>query len=119
MKRLRTRLSLRTTYPYPQAAEMEAARALLDTPLRVELSDGRLVVGRFTCLDKQQNVLLTDAREMACFQCREDADDASVVGSRQREGAKSQTSERHLGTVIVPRQHIASCHAQINTCGLE
>ena len=66
---------------------------LLDGPLRVTLLDGRVLVGRFTCFDKQRNVLLTEAREQR-----------DVL-------AGSHSSERHLGLVLVPWRWIASCHA--------
>jgi hypothetical protein len=42
-------------------AALAAARPLLDRSARVLLSDGRLVVGRFYCLDREGNVVLVDA----------------------------------------------------------
>ena len=79
-----------------------AARALLDLPLRIRLSDGRVITGRFTCLDKQRNLLLTDTHEL--LPKGADESGAGVAPSRQ--------SERHLGTVLVPRRHIVSCQAR-------
>ena len=58
------------------------------------LSDGRVVVGKFACFDKQQNILLNEAREW-------------------RWDAAKVRSERMVGTVIVPRQHLMSCHVLV------
>jgi len=41
------------------------AEALLGKQLRVELSDGRCVIGRFICLDAFGNLVLKDTREAA------------------------------------------------------
>ena len=42
---------------------VEALKLLVDTSLRVTLSDGRLVVGQLQCADKQGNLVLHDAVE--------------------------------------------------------
>mmetsp|Transcript_12946 Transcript_12946/g.39522 ORF Transcript_12946/g.39522 Transcript_12946/m.39522 type:complete len:94 (-) Transcript_12946:928-1209(-) len=82
-----------------QRAGMEEVRQMLDSPLRVGLTDGRIVFGRFACLDKQRNILLTDARE-----------------SRRMNGdAASERRERHLGTVLIPRRWVATCHCAVIT----
>ena len=59
-----------------------------------EWSNGRVVVGKFACFDKQQNILLNEAREW-------------------RWDAAKVRSERMVGTVIVPRQHLMSCHVLV------
>ena len=71
---------------------------LLDGLLRVGLSDGRVIIGRFACLDKQRNILLTDAREVR-------------FGAAKGEAGEPERSERQLGIVLAPRQHVVSCHA--------
>ena len=76
-------------YPNRCCFRAQAVRRLLDGALRVGLIDGRIIIGQFSCLDKQRNILLTDSRE-------------TRVGS---------DSERFLGTVLVPRKYVASCHA--------
>jgi small nuclear ribonucleoprotein (snRNP)-like protein len=75
---------------------MQEVRQMLDSPLRVGLTDGRVIIGRFACLDKQRNILLVEARES-----RSNGDDSS--GRR----------ERHLGTVLVPRQWVTTCHCPL------
>ena len=72
-------------------------RPLLDGLLRVGLSDGRVVIGRFACLDKQCNILLTDSRE--------------VRWSPRTTGGPPEQTERHIGLVLAPRKHVVSCHA--------
>ena len=78
----------------PEPAAVAAARAYLGHHLRCGLSDGRVVVGKFACFDKQQNILLNEAREW-------------------RWDAAQVRSERTVGTVIVPRQHLMSCHVLV------
>ncbi len=70
-------------------AARDRVRDHLDELLRVTLTDGRVLVGKFSCFDKQRNVLLIEAREQ-----RLDTD-----------------LERHLGLVLVPRRWITACHA--------
>lgn len=72
-------------------------RAFLDAPLRVGLTDGRVMVGTFACFDKQRNVLLVDAREWRWT--------ASLNSDA------TEKVERHLGIVLVPWRWITSCHA--------
>mmetsp|Transcript_5702 Transcript_5702/g.12416 ORF Transcript_5702/g.12416 Transcript_5702/m.12416 type:complete len:96 (+) Transcript_5702:501-788(+) len=75
----------------------EAARSLIDSPLRVSLTDGRVIIGRFSCLDKQQNILLTDTIELSCY---------------AEESSETTRSERRLGVVIVPRKWVRTCHVE-------
>ena len=74
-------------------------RAQLEKLIRVTLVDGRVLIGKFTCFDKQRNVLLTEAKEQKF------ATSTSDTASLKPE------HERHLGLVLVGRQHIAGCRA--------
>ena len=85
----------------PPSIPAGSARArvcgLLDRLLRITLADGRVLIGKFTCFDKQKNVLLTEAREQ-----------------RYLEGGDLRAPpdlERHLGLVLVPRKYITACHS--------
>ena len=69
----------------------------MDQPLRVELTDGRVIVGPFSCLDKQGNVLLNNASELRWTQ-------------RRAEGDAAERTERYLGTVLVPRKWAVAFH---------
>ena len=72
---------------------VDAIRPTPDRALRLGLVDGRDIVGKFACYDKQQNILLVQARE-------------------HRKAAAS-TSERSLGTVIVPWKWVRTCHSDL------
>ena len=55
------------------------------------------MIGRFLCFDKQQNILVNEARETRMV--------AAV------DGDVPEKSERHLGIVLVPRKWVKTCHA--------
>ena len=74
---------------------------LLDGLLRIGLSDGRVIIGKFACLDKQRNILLTDAREVRW----------SAAKGEDGEPERTERNERQLGLVLAPRKHVVSCHA--------
>lgn len=75
------------------APDMAACRTLLNEPMRVTLSDGRVIIGDFTCFDKQRNILLTNGREL-----RRASEDVAPV-------------ERHVGLVLIPWRFVDKCHA--------
>ena len=77
-----------------EASATSQVKTRLDTQVRVELSDSRVLVGRFACLDKQRNILLVDVCEFR----------GASAGLRQQ-------SERSLGIVLVPRRWVVACHA--------
>ena len=82
---------------------MAKVRSLLDAPLRVTLFDGRVLVGKFTCYDKQRNILLSETLEQRFAE-----------GDTVPSPPVAPEFERHLGLVLVPRQHIAHCHAIVD-----
>ena len=87
----------------PGAADgssIASVRGLLDGLLRVTLNDNRVLIGRFSCFDKQRNVLLGETWEQRFT-------DGVTVPSPPRK----PDFERNLGLVLVPRQHILSVHA--------
>jgi small nuclear ribonucleoprotein (snRNP)-like protein len=80
---------------------VDSVRAQLDSLLRVTLTDGRVLVGRFSCFDKQRNVLLNETQEQRF------AENADAPPSTPQ----APEFERHLGLVLVPRRHVAAVHA--------
>lgn len=52
-------------HPEVTSEEIEACKELLDQPIRVGVSDGRIFIGTFACFDKQRNLLLYGAHELA------------------------------------------------------
>ena len=83
--------------PSVGGAACAKVREHLDGPVRIGLTDGRVIIGRFLCWDKQQNILVNEARETRMV--------ATVPGD------VPEKSERHLGIVLVPRKWIQTCHA--------
>ncbi|RHY29775.1 hypothetical protein DYB32_004858 [Aphanomyces invadans] len=70
---------------------------LLDQVLRVEITDGRILVGHFHCLDKDKNLILTDTTEY-------------------RYAAKDSTppSVRQLGMTLIPGRHVVKIGRQVD-----
>ena len=79
---------------------IEEVRELLDRLLRVTLSDNRVLVGRFSCFDKQRNVLLSDTWEQRFAE-------GETVPSPPR----APDFERNIGLVLAPSLHIVSVYA--------
>ncbi|KAK8760790.1 hypothetical protein V5799_027943 [Amblyomma americanum] len=67
-------------------------RRWLNRSLKVEMSDGRILVGSFLCTDRDQNVILGSCSEYL------QPDSSSTV------------EPRILGLAMVPGQHIVSVH---------
>lgn len=95
---------------------------LLGSVARVQLSDGRLVTGRFYCFDKHQNVILTEAREYApparavstektSGKKKKDAHVAAMSEEDETRVLQTATS-RALGMTLVPGKHIVAIKVQ-------
>eukprot|EP00246_Nothoceros_aenigmaticus_P007687 TRINITY_DN21676_c0_g1_i1.p1 TRINITY_DN21676_c0_g1~~TRINITY_DN21676_c0_g1_i1.p1 ORF type:complete len:147 (+),score=19.07 TRINITY_DN21676_c0_g1_i1:129-569(+) len=74
---------------------VQRARKLLNKRMRVGVTDGRLFFGKFHCLDKQGNIILSDTVEQM--------EDPSSAGNPEL---------RHLGLVLIPAIHQTSCHVE-------
>lgn len=83
----------------PTTAAQDEVRGYLDNLLRVVLKDSRVLVGKFSCFDKQRNILLNDTTELR------------FVGSNTH---GKPDFERHLGVVLVPWPHIKDAHAIVD-----
>lgn len=68
-------------------------RRWLNQSLRVEMSDGRTLVGSFLCTDRDQNIILGSCSEYL-----------------QPDTTGSTVEPRILGLAMVPGQHIISVH---------
>ena len=80
-----------------EPAAVAAVRALLGKPLRVTVSDGRVVEGSFECLDDHGNIILRHAVTLAF-------DGGSGSGGGGGGGYGSMP-----GMILVPRRHIVRC----------
>jgi small nuclear ribonucleoprotein (snRNP)-like protein len=77
-------------------------RSLLNQQLKVELSDGRLLVGQLLCTDRDQNIILVGCSEHAWL--------PAISLNGQHCPSDSQTPLEHevrlLGLVVIPGEHI-------------
>ena len=78
------------------ATELDALSALVDKPMRIMLTDGRIIEGNFECADKDFNFILGQATEFY---------GASDVNFTEGEAKSS----RAVGMVVIPGKHIVSC----------
>ncbi|CAI5727423.1 unnamed protein product [Hyaloperonospora brassicae] len=92
---------------------------LLGAFVRLRISDGRVIVGRFHCFDKHQNVVLKDAREFAPTARagrgktgKQKAARSAEAEARDQEeemrfrGAVLPSNSRSLGMTLVPGKHV-------------
>ncbi|KAG6622068.1 U1 snRNP component [Phytophthora cinnamomi] len=97
---------------------------LLGSLVRLRISDGRVVVGRFHCFDKHQNVILKDAREFAPTRLGLSKNSKDKVAMAAEAEARDQEEEarfagvllppgsRSLGMTLVPGKHIVYMKVQ-------
>jgi len=79
----------------------QKVKGFLEKPMRVMLIDGRVVTGNFQCLDRETNIILSNAIEY--YDVKEDLNlEADLVSSR------------HLGLTVIPGKNITRCEAQVN-----
>eukprot|EP00238_Polyblepharides_amylifera_P011706 CAMPEP_0196584302 /NCGR_PEP_ID=MMETSP1081-20130531/46580_1 /TAXON_ID=36882 /ORGANISM="Pyramimonas amylifera, Strain CCMP720" /LENGTH=141 /DNA_ID=CAMNT_0041905461 /DNA_START=31 /DNA_END=456 /DNA_ORIENTATION=- len=71
---------------------------LLNRRMKVEITDGRVMIGSFHCLDKQGNLLLANTTEHR---------------TRQK-GNASSVEKRNLGLVLVPIEHRVSAQLELS-----
>lgn len=69
-------------------------RSWLNKPLRIKMSDGRVLIGIFLCTDRDANVILGSCSEY-------------LPENEERIG-KANEEPRMLGLVMVPGKHIVS-----------
>lgn len=70
--------------------------------IRVTLSDDRVFLGTFYCLDYLANIILDCATE-----------EKPVTNSSSSSSSTSNLA-RNLGTVLVPHEHLVKCELAIN-----
>lgn len=97
---------------------------LLGSLVRLRISDGRVVVGRFHCFDKHQNVILKDAREFAPTRVglsKSSKDKAAMAAEAEARDQEEETrfagvllppGSRSLGMTLVPGKHIVYMKVQ-------
>jgi len=69
----------------------------LGKQIRITINDGRIIIGRFYCLDYQCNIIVDQATE-------------DIIPT----STNISTPLRHLGMVIIPHQHLVKCELAVN-----
>jgi small nuclear ribonucleoprotein (snRNP)-like protein len=85
-----------------QKLALDYAKSILGQPITCTLDDGRTVQGKFLCIDRLRNIILTNVVERRTIQTSDyrfgdeshDPEDASTN--------KTLPVERHLGQAMVP-----------------
>ena len=72
--------------------------SLLGRRLRIIIADGRLLIGRFACTDRNSNIILRNADEYS----------PSPTGEGD---TQAPTLTRSLGMIVIPGKHIRSVAA--------
>jgi hypothetical protein len=103
--------------PATPALAEEALRAHLERFMRVTLSDGRVVVGRFYCLDRERNVVLTDAYAQppplpAAAQAAALAAAPALTAAEAAAAEEASLASRFLGVVMVPGRHLVKAELE-------
>ncbi|GLJ08190.1 hypothetical protein SUGI_0083780 [Cryptomeria japonica] len=83
-------------------------RKLLYKNLRVGVTDGRVFVGKFHCLDKQGNIILYDAVEYRPITKKRSSSSLSA--------SSDSMEKRNLGLILISAKVRTSCHVE---CSLE
>eukprot|EP00245_Coleochaete_scutata_P001054 TRINITY_DN1127_c0_g1_i1.p2 TRINITY_DN1127_c0_g1~~TRINITY_DN1127_c0_g1_i1.p2 ORF type:complete len:118 (-),score=22.54 TRINITY_DN1127_c0_g1_i1:387-740(-) len=73
------------------------AKQLLHRRLRIGVTDGRVFVGKFHCLDKQGNIIIVETQEFRFMEggCKLDKD-------AEFDLKPEETEQRSLGIVLIP-----------------
>jgi len=88
-------LNVSAETPKRDSPGREKLRSWLNRTLKVEMTDGRVLVGSFLCTDRDANLILGSCRE--------------YLGSEEQ-SATQDREPRVLGLVMIPGRHIVSVH---------
>uniref|UniRef100_A0A7S0WLP1 Sm domain-containing protein n=1 Tax=Pyramimonas obovata TaxID=1411642 RepID=A0A7S0WLP1_9CHLO len=81
---------------------VQRTRQLLHRRMKVEITDGRVMIGNFHCLDKQGNLLLVNTVEQRI---------KKRPGSEEGE---PELEQRNLGLVLIPAEHRVAAHLELS-----
>jgi len=84
----------------PTAASEPLRRKYIGQMVRVKLSDGRLIEGILTCLDKFCNLVLREAFS---------GEDPKEEGNEEQVSLFGGQGRQFLGCVMVPGEHMVKC----------
>lgn len=81
--------------PNKDSPGREKLRSWLNKTLKIEMTDGRVLIGSFLCTDRDANIILGSCRE--------------YLSSEEQNSAQDR-DPRVLGLVMIPGRHIVSVH---------
>ncbi|KAM5432544.1 hypothetical protein McanMca71_006742 [Microsporum canis] len=100
---------------------VEYLESLVDKILRVHTSDSRVFVGLFKCTDNERNIILSSTHEYRC------PTEPAIVSSEETGSPKAASNEpfdlkadmsqRFIGLVVIPGQHITKIELDKPTTG--
>lgn len=83
---------------------------LIDKKMKVTISDHRIFIGTFLCVDASKNIILGNTIEWHWKRSKEE-EEAELPNSKNiSEDYRSRWGQRRLGYVMIPGKHIVSCH---------
>ncbi|TPX64398.1 hypothetical protein SpCBS45565_g05913 [Spizellomyces sp. 'palustris'] len=74
----------------PDSARIQRLRDYLNHKARITISDGRIFIGHFVCIDKGQNTILAGAEEF------------------------KNGERRFVGLIMVPGKHLIKAEFEVN-----
>eukprot|EP01119_Soliformovum_irregulare_P010956 TRINITY_DN2706_c0_g1_i1.p1 TRINITY_DN2706_c0_g1~~TRINITY_DN2706_c0_g1_i1.p1 ORF type:complete len:106 (-),score=17.43 TRINITY_DN2706_c0_g1_i1:43-360(-) len=80
-------------------------RSVLQKTMSIKITDGRVMVGKFCCIDNGGNIILGETIEKRTF---------SLKTKDHPEGVLRQ-DERGLGLVVIPGKHVIECLVDDNS----
>lgn len=86
----------------------------LNETMKIQMTDGRIVIGTFLCTDKDKNIVLGSACEYVTSTCKPN-DNTQPTSQDERDQRVSKPLDagrgpRNLGLAMVPGNHIVSIH---------
>ncbi|KAK3834615.1 MAG: LSM domain-containing protein [Linnemannia elongata] len=88
----------------PSVAQL---RSLLNRTTRIKITDGRLFVGQFMCIDHSKNIILSAAYEYRTTAKTNNSNNTSDCTDTESNTTSSSTcAKRFVGLVMIPGHHI-------------
>jgi small nuclear ribonucleoprotein (snRNP)-like protein len=90
---------IKATENHPKASVVKFMK-LLGSKIRIQISDGRILIGNLYCIDYRKNVILIDTKE---YRTRKNDPEK-----------KFKPIERYIGMALIPGKHLVSFQVPTN-----
>ena len=91
----------------------------LNETMKIQMTDGRIVIGTFLCTDKDKNIILGNACEYVTSPSTQPNDPAQTDGQDGHQPTSvlfdAGRGPRNLGLAMVPGNYIVSIHLEHST----